>query len=271
MAASTWSTTDKEAGITLSGVNLVATQNQAVNLSGVRGKDPKRTGRFYFEASSTWTDTGTRVGLAMGGIALLNLAATAPFGDVYVRKDGGIFLNGVTTGLTLAALTNGNVVGIAVDLDARLIWFRLAPSGNWNGSATANPATGVGGTSIATAGLGGGYDAYPWGGCTNVVNDAITANFGGSAFSGTVPTGFTSGWDDTVTPVLNAVATQASVEEWAIPVSPDAWVTQVAVEQWSTVATGTVQAIATQVAIEQWASVAVITVPTTGPFASIIL
>jgi hypothetical protein len=42
----------------------------------------------------------------------------------------------------------GSVVEICVDIDARLFWLRVS-AGNWNGSGTANPATGVGGINIA--------------------------------------------------------------------------------------------------------------------------
>lgn len=43
----------------------------------------------------------------------------------------------------------GSTVGIAVDITAKSIWFRTG-SGNWNNTASANPAAGAGGFSIST-------------------------------------------------------------------------------------------------------------------------
>jgi len=64
-----------------------------------------------------------------------------------VNRLGGIIVNAVSMG-TLGLLAAGAVVGVAVDFVSDLIWFRVAPSGNWNGSIAADPATGAGGFSI---------------------------------------------------------------------------------------------------------------------------
>ena len=64
------------------------------------------------------------------------------------------------------------------------VWFRLN-SGYWNNSETANPATNTGGIPISTL---VGDVVYPTGQGTG---DTIqTFNFGASAFSGTVPSGY---------------------------------------------------------------------------------
>jgi len=84
------------------------------------------------------------------------------------------------------------VIGIAVDFSGQLIWFRVAPAGSWNGSGTANPATGVDGISISVI-AGSRFPTM-----TGQGGDAITANFGASAFTGVVPSGFTSGFTDVV-------------------------------------------------------------------------
>jgi len=82
-------------------------------------------------------------------------------------------------------------VGGAVDLDNRKIWFRLAPSGNWNASGTANPATNTGGYTIPAGTM---VPFVTFGGTAGTAGHALTANFGASVFSGAVPAGFTSGW-----------------------------------------------------------------------------
>jgi hypothetical protein len=84
-------------------------------------------------------------------------------------------------------LLAGDVIGIAVDLNARLIWFRRN-GGNWYVDAAANPTTGTNGVTIA------GVLAYApvvtFGGSGTVANDAFTANFGQSAYTTPAPSGF---------------------------------------------------------------------------------
>jgi hypothetical protein len=111
-------------------------------------------------------------------------------------KDGSVWVNGTKVGsVVLGARSSGDIIGVAVDFTAQLIWYRVAPSGNWNGSGTANPATGAGGYSFSALGAG---SLYPLG-IINASSDALTANFGGSSFSGAVPSGFASGFTGTTT------------------------------------------------------------------------
>jgi hypothetical protein len=101
-----------------------------------------------------------------------------------------IWVNGGISS-SFPSIANGDVIGIAVDLTAQLVWFRICPSGTWNGSGTANPATGVGGISISSISTGLLFPMYTVGAS---VGNNVTANFGASAFSGALPSGFTSGW-----------------------------------------------------------------------------
>lgn len=59
---------------------------------------------------------------------------------------GGVVETAAITVATIQAYAAGNVLGCALDIDNRLVWFRTG-TGNWNNSGTANPATGVGGVS----------------------------------------------------------------------------------------------------------------------------
>ena len=93
----------------------------------------------------------------------------------------------------------GDVIGIALDVGAQLAWFRVAPSGNWNGSGTANPATGTGGLSLASI---TNVDDCPLVGFFPGIGESATANFGDSAFSGAVPSGFTTGWPTNAPPPI---------------------------------------------------------------------
>jgi hypothetical protein len=170
---------------TLSNGNLTAT-GTAIN-SGIRAIVGYNTGKYYWEVIvGTWTLTATGPGIILGTTANFQPSVA---GNASLAKTGNIALNGSNTGSTLGARAAGDIIGIAVDFAAQLIWFRVAPSGNWNGSGTANPATAVGGISFSTI---GGNVLFPVMFLAGA-SEAGTANFGASAFSGAVPSGFASG------------------------------------------------------------------------------
>jgi hypothetical protein len=177
--------------MTLSNNNLTATNTTAP--SGVRAIDGHASGKYYWESTvSTWVQSATQVGFGLASAAL----AITVVGTAFVSKGtGNIVVNNVNSGSSLGALSAGNTIGIALDVTNNLCWFRVAPSGNWNGSGTANPATGVGGVSISTI-TGTQFPMF----LANGAGEVATANFGASAFSGAVPSGFTSGWTATWSP-----------------------------------------------------------------------
>jgi hypothetical protein len=228
----TWSATDKSAGITLSGGNLIATNtNNAA--SGVRAADKQVTGKFYWEVTcTTYTWGGNGVGI-VGASTVLGQNATSAAPACIVGQSGTIYRDGSSTSISLGTTTAGTLVCIALDCNTGRIWFRYGAAGNWNASAANNPATGVGGVAFTT--LGKAFAIYPWIGLGNT-NDVATANFGDTAFTGAVPSGFTSGFTAGASIPTSALATQLAVEHWATPPSPDARITQVALEQWASTA-----------------------------------
>lgn len=144
------------------------------------------SGKYYFEVTgNTWAGSNAGSGVSLTGV---NLAPSV--GSAQVVKNGTIYVNNVSSGSSLGARSSGDIIGIAVDLTAQLIWLRVCPSGNWNGSGTANPATATGGISISSISTGALF-ASSW---SNSSGDVATANFGASSFSGAVPSGFISGW-----------------------------------------------------------------------------
>ena len=192
MANTTWNLSDKSANVTLSGGNLTATQASG-STCGVRAAHQQSAGKYYWECTcTTFGGIGGDVGFATLSASFSTTLAgvTAPVPSVAVAKTGPIWSNAVNSGSTLGTINNGNVVCVAVDLSGQRIWFRLGAAGNWNGSGTANPATGTGGVAIT---LGNGVAAYPQINF-NAVNDTFTANFGDAAFTGSVPSGFTAGF-----------------------------------------------------------------------------
>lgn len=200
MANSTWSPTDKTANVTLSGGNLIATSSSSG--AWVRATDGKTTGKFYWEVTgSTWTNGQTGIGITTATATPTPWNATGLF---VVATDGFCYLNGTSA----FALGQGSMVnapiGFALDVGAKLVWVRKSPSGNWNQSTPgANPATGVGGSSLAAIGAGALHPVAELAAASEVAN----ANFGDTAFSGAVPSGYTAGWPSAAV----TAATQARV------------------------------------------------------------
>jgi hypothetical protein len=103
---------------------------------------------------------------------------------------GNLFFNGAVV-TNVGSISNGTTIGLAIDLTNRLFW--VYANGKWNGSSTANPATGVGGLNVSAM-TGPVYPAVTMMNST----DSGTANFGATAFSFAVPSGFQA-WGSGVT------------------------------------------------------------------------
>jgi hypothetical protein len=182
-AGTTWNPADKQT-ITLSNGNLTATAT--TSNSGVRTILGLSAGKLYCEFTNNWTSGSSSVGLGKS----TTLFSAVPNGQCSVLFGGAINLNGSNTGKSLGAgLVPTATIGMAVDIPNKLVWFRVAPTGNWNGSGTANPATGVGGQDISTL----TSPLYCWM-SLGANGDVVTGNFGASAFVGAVPSGYTAGW-----------------------------------------------------------------------------
>jgi hypothetical protein len=216
MANTTWSTTDR-VNATLSGTNNLTVTTTAGG--GARTIDRQGAGKYYFEYTCTTVAVSCAVGVG-NGIAVIAGINVTPVGTAAVGLTSGVIaVNNANTGSSLGARASGDIIGVALDDDNKLIWFRVAPSGNWNGSGTANPATGVGGLSIAAISLDSRL--LPLCGWFAAVGsgDVITANFGDSAFTGAVPSGFTSGFPTGSPPLVAAVPAIARETLLANPIS----------------------------------------------------
>lgn len=186
MAGTTFNPSDK-LQVTLSNVNLTATTTGSGN-NGVRTIDSHTVGQYYFEFTCTTWGSASAVGFATAA-ATLSTVNTTSTSACYVSKSvGNISFNGSGSGVSLGARANGDKIGVALDLTNSLAWFRVAPSGNWNGNASFGPG-GSGGIAI-------GAISTPVFGlfCANGNSIVVTANFGDSAFTGAVPSGYTSGF-----------------------------------------------------------------------------
>ena len=181
--------------VTLSGGNLVATNtgttstNQGARVASASGRT---SGKYYFEVVVTTYIGGGSVGVGIGttGSTYTGMGANATVG-VVVYSGSSIYSNGGSSGTSLGiSFGSGLRIRVAVDLGTRKIWF--APNtGTWNGSVSNDPVTGVGGVTIPAGTM---VPFLTFGGGGGGANNVFTANFGASAFTSAVPSGFTSGW-----------------------------------------------------------------------------
>lgn len=192
----TWNPADKNAGITLSGGDLTL-QTSGVNQS-VRASVGRSRGRRYFEVIRV--SGGVDVGIA--GLASISSSLSTYIGGTATS----IGSTRPNTLLSTAIVGYSNMFdnsvawnSIAVDLEANLAWFRFSTN-NWNlnsglagGYSDAQVSAGTGGIDISAL----GSIIYPAAGSDASTGGNITANFGGSAFVLTVPSGFVS-WNAAV-------------------------------------------------------------------------
>lgn len=179
-AVLSWDETYLTSSILYSNSNLTAAHDTASGTFYIRGKPTSSTGKKYFEGLVGGTSAPTFLGIGDFDIAQGG-------GTAGVNRAGWLASNIQYTGGNQAAgggLVVGDRVQVAVDLDARLLWMRRNDIGNWNNTSGADPATGVGGLSIAgldplvipVAGLG--------------VGDAVTLALTSGQWVYTVPSGF---------------------------------------------------------------------------------
>lgn len=170
-----WNAADKSANLAITGGLQVTHPTGAYTFGAVRADGFKTTGKHYFEAVYT-VSGNVGVGVANATAALGNIG-TDTNGSVYFNS-GYVSYNGNIASYT--AMGAGDILGVAFDADAALLWY--SRNGVWNG----NPAAGTGGLSVP--GIGTFYPVtssqYP--------EDDITANFGDTAFAYSAPAGFSA-------------------------------------------------------------------------------
>lgn len=178
----TWNPSDKTSGCTLSNGNL--TFSTSTSQGGrCRATEGKSSGKWMFEVTASSPDSDNwYVGITN---AAWNMAADPATGPcAFLFSDGTIWADGDEEVSNMGTTANGNVITVCFDADNKLIWISRN-GGNWNGSGTANPATGTGGISFAS--ITGPYFAFAG---SDVANDGGTANFGAAAFNRSLPSGF---------------------------------------------------------------------------------
>lgn len=200
---STWSPTNKNAGTVLSNANLTATSGSASSTEQAFTSSGYNGGRVYLEVTQQYNSDNTHSGWIAGTEPLSGCCptggqpGTGGVGYIGGGNNGGLQLWATQTnpsGTTLPGpLGNTHVIAYAINVDLGLIWQKdLTAAANWNALSIGNPATNAGGWPIQSL-----SDVYAeWSGVNNNGNSAGTINFGASAFTGTIPSGF-SAWDAT--------------------------------------------------------------------------
>ena len=176
----TWNPADKAAGLTLSNGNLTAS-SPSQTYKQVRATQGFSSGKWYWEVTLNANDIYGAYGISTTAESVDYLLGQTLYGYGYTC-DSNLFHN---NGWTVWGSTcgNGDVVGVAVDMDAGKIWF--SKNGTWLGSG--DPATG---TNPAFTGISGTF--YP-AGAISAAGAQSTANFGASSFAYSVPSGFNAG------------------------------------------------------------------------------
>jgi len=188
--AVTWNPSDKSACTTLSAGNLKATASAGG--CGVRSTNYKSSGKWYVEC--LWETLGSTGGVWSFGMAnssavLGNTVGSDAnawgFCDQYYG-DGTKAHNGSGSAYYGSIPVSGDRIMMAVDLTAGKVWWGI--NGVW--IASGDPANG---TNEAFSGLSGNLYVMCRGAYYGAAPDQ-TVNFGGSAFTYSIPSGF-SAWD----------------------------------------------------------------------------
>ncbi len=176
----TWNPSDKNAGVTLSNGNKTAATGASGGLMA-RATGGRSSGLVYVEATVDTAGSGGLFGVADATASLSNYLAADTHGWAYYQD--GRKVNNASFPAYGSALSNGNILQMAVDFTAGKIWWGI--NNTWQGSG--DPAAG---TNAAFSGLTGTL-MVAIGTASN--NHQITVNWGETAFSYTPPSGF-SAW-----------------------------------------------------------------------------
>ena len=165
----TWNPADKNASITLSAGDLTATNgsSSATDSKAARGTIGKASGKWYWEVTIGTVGGNIQIGAAAASESLSDYIGSGAAGWGY--NNYGTLWTGGSGAITEDAYIAADVIGVALDLDSGEISF-------YKNGVLQHTFTGVTGT------------LYP---AVSMVNGGVvTANFGGSAFAQTIPTGF---------------------------------------------------------------------------------
>lgn len=194
MAGTTWNPSDKDSAITLSNGNLTAENTSGLSANkSARAVDYQNSGKYYFEVVIGNAGGGSPeiyVGLSNSSDAMSGTIGGNASSYAYRVLTGSKRTSASNAGYG-AALTTGDVLGVAVDFTAGAIWF--SKNGTWQASASLSEVEA--GTTTHAAFTGVSASLAP----SITINDAapgpiVTLRSSSGDITGTVPSGFTAGW-----------------------------------------------------------------------------
>ena len=180
----TFNPSDKGSSIVLSGGDLIATNSSTSTWRSVRATIGKSSGKAVFEMKPSSATVNLGAGFADAS-PLMSTFLGASSRSVLVRANGSAYTaSGVTTSGSPPA-SSTNPIMFALDLSAGKGWVAL--NGTW---VSGDPAAGTSPSFTWTAGT----IIYPAASVFTSGGISETFNAGATAFSNTVPSGFSAGW-----------------------------------------------------------------------------
>lgn len=189
--ATTFNAADcSSSGCGLSGGNLVVTNPNVTAWYGARVASAVGARKVYAEFAVNGIGGNTAVGVATNALNLNGSGLGGPGNSAAYYWNDQVYtsFSGDQTTSLPSGQANGTIVGLAIDGVAKKAWWRVA-DGTWNAGlgGTQDPGTSTGGFDLSTF-----ANIYPFvvaygGGAGN----GLTANFGSTQYTYTVPPGFT--------------------------------------------------------------------------------
>jgi hypothetical protein len=193
----TWDSANKGANVTLSGGNLTATGSGAGGgVLATHGRAVSAGGKYYWEItvgdtlnSGDHGFTPNGVDVSETGLIGLDLTILAAVSETSFNC---VLYVGDASTHNLDAFADNDEIGFALDMTNELLYVHKNNTYyNLTGGGAGNPSAGTNGLNIASELTG---TVYPYAGLNS--GSSGTANFGGSAFIHTLPTGYVS-WNGT--------------------------------------------------------------------------
>lgn len=188
----TWSTIDILSLYVLSNSNRTVTIGSSASNGAAISFDKRTSGKWYGEILAN-TAFDCMYGLANdnqpgSGLSLNNTTTAVGWGFDFSGNNT-VKYNG-TLLATISTISDGDLIQIAVDIDNKRFWIRKS-TGNWNGNASANPATGVGGLDISALIANDPHIHF----ATTLFTSgppagSATSNFAAAQMTGPIPAGF---------------------------------------------------------------------------------
>lgn len=176
-SSAVFDSTDISGGVSLSNGDLTCTSTSD-SFFGAKS-DQAIPGKAYIETTvGTISNSNLMIGITDSSMASNSVSTAAV---TYYAQLPGLWKSG-SLGVSMSSVSLGDVIGVAVDPTSKLLWISI--NGSWQNG---DPGAGSGGYDYSLALTGA--DVYICG-ATYHTGESITVNFGASAFSQTVPTGF---------------------------------------------------------------------------------